>query len=72
VSKILFPSVTLRAWSSKKIAASIKNHPIKMPVCIMFLMRTAILSKRNATPNMVWKTESLSYEQRRWPEKRPV
>jgi hypothetical protein len=72
VSGILFPSATLPVASSKKIVDSIKNHPIKTPVCIMFLMHTAIVSKRNATPNMVWKTESLSYERRRWPEKRPV
>ena len=39
------------ARNSKKNAVSIKSHPIKTPVCILFLMHTAIVSKHSAKPN---------------------
>ena len=52
VSRILFRSVLPVAGSSKKLAVFIKSQPIKMPVCILYLMHTAIVSKRNATPKL--------------------
>ncbi len=53
VSGILFPSALPVLRSSKKIAVSFKSQPIKTPVCILFLMHTAIVSKRNTKPNLL-------------------
>ena len=59
VSRILFQSVQQEIRSSKKIAVSIKNQAVKTPVCILFLMHTAIVSTRNAKPNMLPDSVSL-------------